>query len=101
MKNSTISEKYHSPSSAFCHEACVGTDRVCPGEHKMIKRICYHDCHDPQNYHNCHDYNHDYNHLDHYDHLVNDWFEQDIELGVVGQGCIVVVGKVCWFPVRQ
>ena len=32
-------------------------------------------------------------------HLINDWFEQEVELGVVSQGCVVVVGKVCGLPV--
>ena len=32
-------------------------------------------------------------------HLINDWFEQEVELGVVSQGCVIVVGKVCGLPV--
>ena len=43
----------------------------------------------------------DYDHedLDDNDHLIDDWFEQDVQLGVVSQRCVVVVRKVCWLPV--
>ena len=64
-----------------------------PAKETLEVVIGYDDHHD-----NCND---DHDHDDDNVHLVNDWFEQDIELGVVGQGCIVVVGKVCWFPARQ
>ena len=43
----------------------------------------------------------DYDHedLDDNDHLIDDWFEQDVQFGVVSQRCVVVVRKVCWLPV--
>ena len=31
-------------------------------------------------------------------HLVQNWFEQEIKLGIVRQGRVVVVGKVGRFP---
>ena len=32
------------------------------------------------------------------DHLIQNWFEQDIKLGIVRKGCVVIVGKVGRFP---
>ena len=69
----------------------------CPGEHKMVKLVSW----STQNgQHIEHIEPHDDDHANDDDniHLINDWFEQDVELGVVGQRCVIVVCKVCWLP---
>ena len=82
------------PSSEFCREVFFGRDRECPGWHVLSSSSL--------------DSNFDEDEGDQWsanqdadywaDHLIQNWFEQEIKLGIVRQGRVVVVGKVGWFP---